>query len=157
MKIELMGKKIEAGSREQEEMKVGRVTLSESEIKGIAALAGEAYWALHDELCDFDKVDEFRTYVAIVSLIAATNPPLAMDLISNLLKDKECDGVLAKIFAFIPREENHIAYFVNHFGAMLIHEMIEEEEEDEWDEDCDDDEEYPDAEIIIEEFVPHRN
>lgn len=129
MKIELMGRKIEPGSKEQEEMKVGKVILSEKEITGIAALADGAYWALHDEL--FDKVSEFRTYVGIVSCMAESNPHLALDLICNLLKDNECDDVRAMIIAFIPKETEHISYFVNHFCAMLIHELIEEDEDDE--------------------------
>ncbi len=156
MKIELMGRKIEAGSKEQEEMKVGKVTLSEREADGIATLAGEAYWDLHVELCDHDKVSEFRTYIGIVSCMVENNPHLALDLICNLLKDNGCDDVRTMILAFIPKETEHITCFVNHFCAMLIHEMIEEEEEDEWDEDLDDDEDFTDAEIIIEEFVPHK-
>ena len=131
MKIELMGRKIEAGSKEQEEMKVGKVILSEKEITGIEVLADRSFESLHEAF--YDRGNEFMTYMGIASCIAENNPYLALDLICALLNDNGCGDMKTMIVAFIPKETEHVSYFVNHFCAMMIYEMIEEEEDDDWD------------------------
>ena len=152
MKIELMGKKIEAGSKEQEEMKVGRAMVSGKQMAGIDALAEETYWELYDRSIDFGKEQVFRIYMGIVYCIADKNPALALDLICNLLKDNECKTVLAKVIAFIPREDEHIFCFVTHFCATLIQDVIAEAEA-EWEDDDDD----PEPEFVVDEFISLKN
>lgn len=146
MKIKLVGKKVPVESEEFAEMKVGRGNLTEVQTEGIGALSDEAYWALHDWLDDKDEV--FHTYVGIIMCLSKTNAPLAMDLICNLLVDNEMDDIVSKVKAFIPKEDEHVTYFVNHFAGNFILEMIDAEDEEEWNDMNDEDD------FVIEADIP---